>query len=313
LFEAIKDYLAKRNLTDLEYTYRGHQVRQYVGDAEVNPKLLREIQTNHGYDAACWVLYKHFRERQSFIDFNNFIDQNRATVYSKNYKDYLVFTMTHNPWVSRKVNEDYQWQMKNFAVDAGFDVSYPEIPYQRSIFPNAYYYQDILKRFAGRKVILLTHSLATLETRWLLERSQQLDVRIAGWLNLSGLLYGTSLPPSSRDWWYSVKQYFGDEYPVLKEVSRANSYCYGNLKFPVNFPMVNVLGFKPSKYFSVTDAIRDRELKHWGPHDGFVTHMDYLNSPGVVWPILGQDHYLNLTGYRTRLQSALKWIVDQDM
>jgi len=313
VLDALRDFLTRKPTTDLEFSYRGHKAWKGLDKTELTAADLHSLQFVHGYDVANWILYKYYRERDSFAGFQAYIDLQRDMIYEKDFDEYLVFAVAHNPWKSLAQNEAYQWQMKNLAADAGFAVSYPEIPYRRSIFPNAYYYQDLLKRFAGRKVIFMTQGLASLEIRWLLERSQQLDIRVAGWINISGMLYGTSLPPSTGALLQSVKQLIGNDHPVLPEVARANSYCYGDFKFALDFPMVSLLGFQPSKNFSLTDMMRDRELRHWGPHDGFVTHADYLKNPGVVWPLLGHGHYVDLNPLKQNVQAALKWIVESPM
>jgi hypothetical protein len=219
--------------------------------------------------------------------------------------------MTHNPWASLKVNSEYQWRLKNIVADAGFDFSIPEIPYRRSIFANAYYYQETLKRFQGRKVLFLTHGLASLEMRWFLEKTLQVDIDVIGWLNISGLLYGTSLPPSSNDWFLSAKRFLGDEHPVKPEVSRSNAYCYADLKLPKDFPLVSLVGFTPSKLFSLSESLRSRELKFWGPNDGYVTLGDYLRTPGVVWPLWKEGHYVNVEGYKSRIQASLHYLCSE--
>lgn len=75
--------------------------------------------------------------------------------------------------------------------------------------------------------------------------------------------------------------------------------------------MVSLLGFTPSKYFSVTDLFRDRELNFWGPHDGYGSHVDYLKNPGVVWPVMGQGHNIDLESVKQRLQGTFKWMVEE--
>jgi hypothetical protein len=311
LFETIRDYLTRKPTTDLEFSYRGHQAWRDLDKKDLTPADLLAIQYVHGYDVANWILYKYFRERENFAEFQAYLDLEREMVYSRHFSEYVVFAVAHNPWTPLATNEAYQWDMKNLAVDAGFDCSYPEIPYRRSIFPNAYYYQDLLKRFSGRKVIFMTQGLAALEVRWLLERSSQLNIRVAGWLNISGMLYGTGLPPSRGAFWQSLKQLINNEHPVLPEVARSNAYCYGDFKFNLDFPMVSMLGFQPTKNLSLTEMFRDRELRHWGPHDGYVTHADYLKNPGIVWPVIGHGHYIETKPLKQNIQAALKWIVER--
>lgn len=313
MIEFLKDLFKNEEPpTDVEISWRGQKVLANFIDEngqaqKLTAKDIYDIQRAQGYDVAAWVLYKALRDNPTFQNFSSFVEE-RKDRYAPRNKDITVVILTHNPWVSEKENQDYQWRLKNIAADGGFDYAVPEIPYRRSLFANAYRYQEYLKRFEGRKVIFLTHSLAGLELRWLLEKSQKLNIDLVGWLNLSGLIYGTSLPPSSNDWFFSAQRYLYNSHPVLPEVSRSNSYCYKDLNIPKDLPLVSVVGFSPSKHFNLAEARRNREMKFWGPHDGFVTLADYLNAPGVVWPIWHEGHYIQVEGYKSRLQAALHYL-----
>jgi hypothetical protein len=307
LLDFINEFFTKKIQTDIEISWRGQKIFDNFIEKELTPKDIFEIQQAQGYDVAAWVLYKALREKPAFQNFYSFVDDVKES-YSRDNRETLVFIISHNPWVSEKQNYEYQWRLKNIVADAGYDFSVPDIPYRRSIFANAYYYQETLKRYKGRKVLFLTHSLASLEMRWFLEKTLQVDIDVVGWLNISGLLYGTSLPPSSDDWLYSAKRYINGEHPVKPEVSRSNSYCYADLNLPKDFPLVSIVGFTPSKLFSFSESLKSRELKFWGPHDGYVTLADYLRTPGVVWPIWKEGHYINVEGYKNRIQASLHYL-----
>lgn len=308
MIESIKDYLQARSTTDLEVSFRAQKIWEQLPNKHLSSSDLYQIQQSHGYDVACGILFKTFKEDPQCVEFSKFIEKIKNP-YDKNHKDVLAVVLVHNPWESKKQNEDYQWRLKNMAADAGFDTTMPDMQFRRSIYPNAYYYQELLKRWAGRRVIMITQGLASLEMRLVLEKSVQLDVDIVGWLNVSGLVYGTSLAPSNKDVFYNIKKYFNDEYPVLPEVARSNSFCYGHLKIAPAISMVNIVGLRPQKYFYFFEKTRDQQLNYWGPHDGYVTAADYLQKPGVTYPLWGQGHYIQVETYKRRLQAALKWMV----
>lgn len=310
VFDFISKLLNKNQTTDIEITWRGHKAFNNFIEQQITSRDIFNIQQEQGYDVAAFVLYKALKEKEEYQNFAKFIEEKRP-VYSPTNKETVVFIMTHNPWMPYGVNTDYQWRLKNVVADAGYEYCIPEIQYRRSIFANAYYYQDILKRYKGRKVLFLTHSLASLEMRWFFEKTKELNIEIQGWLNMSGLIYGTSLPPSSNDWFLSVKRYLSDAHPVTAEVSRSNSYWYGDFAPPGNIPMVSLVGFTPSKLSSYRDSMKGRDLKFWGPHDGFVTLSDYLNVPGVVWPLWKEGHYIQVESFKNRLQSTLNYLCTQ--
>jgi hypothetical protein len=311
MFESLKEFIQLKSTTDLEASYRAQKIWDQLANKNLSANDIYHIQQSFGYDIACGILHKSFKETSQFIEFNKFLE-NKKEHYSRDHKDILAVVLVHNPWESKKQNESYQWRLKNVAADAGFECAFPEIQYRRSIYPNAYFYQDLLKRWAGRKVVFITHGLASLELRLVLERSVQLQLQILGWLNVSGMLYGTSLPPTNNDLFFSMKKYINDEYPVLPEVGRSQSYCYGPLKFANPVPMVNVVGVRPHRYYYFFEKVRDQKLAYWGPHDGYVTLSDYLQKPGVTWPLWGQSHYIDVDIFKRRLQASLRWLVLQN-
>lgn len=310
MIDLIKEYLQIKKTTDLEVNYRAQKIWNDLENKNLSATDIYHIQQSFGYDIACGILYKTMRENPQFIEFSQYVEKPQE-LYDKKNKEILVAVFTHNPWESKKNNEAYQWQLKNMAADMGFDCAFPEMQYRRSVFPNAYYYQELMKRWQGRTVILITHGLASLEMRLVLEKSIQLNVNIIGWLNVSGMLYGTSLPPSNSDVFNNLKKYFNAEYPVLPEVARSNTFCYGPLKISSKIEMVNVLGLRPQRYYYFFEKVSDQQLNYWGPHDGYVTISDYLQKPGVTWPFWGQGHYISVSIYKKRLQAALKWMVEK--
>ncbi len=310
MFDTLKDKLQPKITTELEANYRAQKIWDQLTDKNLSATDIYHLQRSFGYDVASSLLYKTFKNSTEFQKLNQFVEAQKV-FYKKEHKDVLVVVLVHNPWESRKKNENYQWRLKNLALDAGFDVAFPDIQYRRSIYPNAYYYQDLFKRWSGRQVIFITQGLASLELRLLLERSQNLDLNVLGWLNISGMLFGTSLPPTNRDLFFSIKKYFQDEYPVLPEVGRQQSYCYGPVKSKCPLTLVNMLAVRPQRYYRVFESQREQELNYWGPHDGYVTLSDYLEKPGATWPLWGQGHYIDVEMFKRRLQATLAYFLSE--
>lgn len=310
MFDQIKDYLQRPVLTDLEVNYHAEKIWQQLADKNISASDIYHFQQSFGYDVACSLLYKAFKETPAFKQLSAFSEKNKD-YYKASHRDILAVVLVHNPWESRKKNQDYQWRLKNIASDMGLDCVFPEIQYRRSIFPNAYYYQELLKRWSGRKVVFITHGLASLELRLVLEKSVQLPLRPVGWLNVSGLLFGTSLAPTDKDTFYRIKKYFNDEYPVLPEVARSQAFCYGPLRLSSPMPMVHMVALRPQRYYHFFESKRKQELNYWGPNDGYVTIADYLQKPGVTWPLWGQNHFIEVEMFKRRMQASIKWMLEQ--
>lgn len=301
----------KSEPTDIEISYRGQQVFKSFVKTPVTPDDILHIQSLHGYDIASWVLFQVYKNREDFKSFQHFVEMQRD-VYSKLNTDYTILTLCHSPWESQVKNTDYQWHMKNIAADAGFSFSYPEVPYRASLYEAVAYYRDILARLNDKKVILLTHGLSTLEMRVLLDK--QPHENILGWINIAGLAHGTALAPSSEDKVMAFARYMNNEYPVSPEVARTTPYAARRMhSADYGFPIISMLGFSPLKAMNPAEQKRSEDIQHWGPHDTYCSHLDYLRDAHLIWPVWGEGHFIHTDSYKKRLQAALKWMILQDM
>lgn len=296
--------------TEVEVNYTGQKVWLSMSNKNITASDILWIQKEHGYNTACWVLYKYFKENPKATEFFQFIETHKQN-YSHAFNDYTVVVWAHNPWATRSMNEEYQWRLKNIAADMGFNVFVPDIGYRRSLFANAYALQESLKRFQApqeKKLLFLTQGVGSLECKWFLQKSQVLPKNILGWLNVSGLLYGTALPPTQSRAAKAVLDFVGS-YPINPDVLRSNSYCRQPLQH--DLPMISMIPISPASRFTFKDRWANEDLKHWGPHDGFTSLVDYISSPGIVWPIWGETHFIDVEIYKNRMQAAFKYLLQQ--
>lgn len=311
LIKLIKESF-KPKPTEVEVNYTGQKVWLSLASKQLTPQDILWIQKEHGYNVACWVLYKFFKEHPRNHQFLEFIEQNKNN-YSQAHRDYTVVVLAHNPWVPLSQNEEYQWRLKNIAADMGFQVFTPEISYRRSLFANAYAHQESLKRFSqdrgvDNKIIFLSQGVASLELKWMLQKTQNLKLNVLGWVNVAGLLHGTSLPPTQSRWAKAMLDFVGG-YPVHPDVSRENSYCH---KPPqIECPMISMLPFSPDSRFQWRDRFNNEDLRFFGPHDGYSSLVDYMSLQSIVWPIWGESHFMDVEVYKNRMQAAFKFILQQ--
>lgn len=298
--------------TDIEISYRGQQVWKSFSHSQITSDEILRIQSLHGYDIASWVLFQYFKEKGTFKSFIHFIDGQRES-YSKLNSEYMVIVLCHNPWESKSKNIEYQWRMKNIVADAGFEYSYPEVSYRSSVYESAQYYRDIIERFSHRKIIFLTYGQSSLELRVLFEKELIQDTSIIGWISVSGLLHGTALAPSNDDKVMALKRYMNNEFPVGPDVGRTSPYALKPLNNQYGFPVISMLGFSPTKIMNSSEEARAQDLLHWGPHDTYSSHIDFLKDDHLVWPVWGEGHFITLENYKKRLQAACRWLILQKL
>lgn len=299
--------------TDIEISYHGQQIWKSLAHLPVTKEEILRIQDLHGYDIATWVLYQYFKEQPVYKNFSQFLDKQQKDTYSRDHSQYLVAVFAHNPWESFAKNNDYLIKMKNTAIDAGFDFICPEIKHQVSVYENMQYYRSVLNKYADRKILLFTYAQSSLEMRLLLEKELIDTSRICGWLSVSGLVHGTALSPSSDDKMMALKRWMTLEYPVHPDVSRSTPYAHPAICKQYDIPMVSVLSFLPTKFMSFSEQARARDLVHWGPHNTYSSHLDFLNDDHVIWPLWDESHFVNLDIYKHRMQAAFQWLMTQKM
>lgn len=80
---------------------------------------------------------------------------------------------------------------------------------------------------------------------------------------------------------------------------------------PDSLPVVHIVGFPESDDLSTAVARRSCErLLPFGVNDGGgVLLSDVLDYPGVIYPVLGQDHYLRDLNLQKVLAASLKAIL----
>lgn len=282
----------------LDVQYQGAQVwRSLDQSSELTSKKILEISKTHGLDVASWVLHQHFKSRPNHQLF--FQGSRPHDLYHSSHKELLVMVWFHHPWMGRTRNIRQQFLLKDIASDIGFDVSFPEMGYRRSFYQNAFRYNDHLKRLRGRRLIFLTFGQASLEFRWMIEHVKELPVEPVAWLNINGLIHGTSLKTNSSPL-TKPYTYFSNQFVVPPELSREKEHFYQPLEEKIRqIPTVSLLSFPRQS------QLRTEQLNPWGPNDGVVTLPDYLTCKHPVEPLIGAGHELDLKMYKSKIQWCL--------
>jgi len=121
--------------------------------------------------------------------------------------------------------------------------------------------------------------------------------RITTWFNVGGLPRGAHL----NDVMTSTRIRRARTRALMKVIRMSyKSFCeFGftspRLKKPLQIPkhirVINVIGSPLSSHIERSMQTRFRMLKHLGPNDGMVLLAGALWLPGVVYPVLGADHF----------------------
>jgi hypothetical protein len=184
-----------------------------------------------------------------------------------------------------------------------------------SLRANARMLGDWLARDRRENLILVSLSKGGAEVKLALAEPGAAETfrRVAFWVNLSGLLWGTPLVGwllSSRLrvlWFRLLFCWRGFDFSVIPELARGpGTPLDGELQLPGHLRAVHVVGFPLARHLSNGLARRCyRRVQAWGPNDGAgIILADVCRLPGVVYPVWGADHYLRPAGRDVRAIAA---------
>lgn len=159
------------------------------------------------------------------------------------------------------------------------------------------------KRKNGRKVILISFSYGSAFVRVMLDHMESHDVdTIKGWLNISGLIFG-----SPRFHCSDKKSFFGVS-KALRSFSSEQRYFVAPFD-PKGIKVVHALGFNAFQNLSRTEVRAREYLRAWGPNDGLIPFADYQKLTGPVLTAPGQNHLIDVSSMASTFVRSLSSMV----
>ena len=145
------------------------------------------------------------------------------------------------------------------------------------------------KRKSGRKLLIVSYSYGSAFVRVMLDRlTPEERAPIKGWLNISGLIFG------------SPRFHCSDRFSLINSTSswqRSFSSEQNYLTAPLNtygIKTVHFLGVKGGANLSYREKKKRESLKAWGPNDGVVSFSPYQRLDQPVLPLFDQGHEVDL-------------------
>jgi hypothetical protein len=192
--------------------------------------------------------------------------------------------------------------VREVAARLGLAVVVTPVSSTGSIAENARLLAAWLSESGGERLILVSVSKGGSDVKAALAQPDAARVfgRVAGWLNLCGILDGTPM----ADWllspsWLARANRFvyrvrGHSLDFLADLRRFPGCA---LDFPLTLPehmrAVHVIGLPLRRHLHNGLARRcHARLEAFGPNDGSILLSDVSRWPGQVCPVWGADHYL---------------------
>lgn len=163
--------------------------------------------------------------------------------------------------------------------------------------------RDILHKYLGdmpsRPFWLVSMSRGSAEVKWMLQShldAPYLD-RMQGWISVCGIVSGTPLHERIYEsriqsaLHRALARVNGIDTRLGAELQRSNE-LWRPTQCPEHIQIVNIIAIPLSWHVTSSAMRRYRRICHLGPNDGVVLLGDYLNEPGLIYPVWGVDHFM---------------------
>jgi hypothetical protein len=182
---------------------------------------------------------------------------------------------------------------------------------------------DWLQRNAEQKMILCSLSKGSADVKMALAEPDASKAfrNVIAWLNVGGITAGSPMASWVLDrpwvtmayrvlfWWR------GRDFRFIRDLARGPG---APLDFAVTVPshirVIHLLGFPLSHHLDTRPSRHwHRRLSRYGPNDAVTTLIDSCALPGLMFPVWGADHYLDIPYSREKLLTALLHYLGEEL
>lgn len=277
--------------------FNHHELLGFIKSKEkITESDVIEFHKKWGPVGALHLLLKVLKSSSAYKFFQQEILIQSTGSFEDNVKK-TIFILPHCPYLSRKELDLRTEQMNRGLSRLGFEVHVVPFQYRGTVSENAQVFWDRLRLSLRDDIYLLSFSQGSLEARFLFEQMPDKSEmqKIKGWINLSGLIYGSIDSPSLK--WLPFDNF-------KKNALRGSAFWNRAFSLPISIPVINYYGFP----FDAGVSSSLENAKIWGPHDGKLPLIDTLRMPGIICPLEGVDHFGVPAQVSGKLVKIVKWI-----
>jgi hypothetical protein len=194
-------------------------------------------------------------------------------------------------------------RLREDAERHGWTAEVVPIPSFGSLSNNARMISGWLCGRPEKKVVLVSLSKGSADVRAALARADATDAfrTVAVWISLSGIVFGSALAGwfLHRRFWRMVLKLIcwrhGYAMATVEELERRpGGPLDDEMVLPPGLRVIHVIGFPRACHLRSRRArLGQRRLAPLGPNDGGSIMLgDLCRLPGLIYPVLGADHYL---------------------
>ena len=307
------------------------RVTQWGGGLDaLTPEVLRELTAREGCDFATALLHRRIVESERHGLFLRGLaggeeaEDRKWKMGNGRWKSAPMVAIVPGAFYRENPRTGADGRVaREVALQLGLPVAVVPVSSTGSLAENARVIAGWLRAQRDESLILVSVSKGGSDLKTALARPDAADVfsRVAGWVNLCGILDGTPM----ADWllspgWLARANRFvyrirGRSLDFLADVRR---YPGCALDFPLTLPAhlraVHVVGFPLRRHLrnGLVRRCHARLAAH-GPNDGSILLADAPRWPGQLVPVWGADHYLRpCADVRPLLATLLRRIAGGD-
>ncbi len=291
-------HLAEHEWELLDRAKRWHAHSDWL---ELSAETLQEIVRQEGIDFATALLYSRLCESPEHGPLIQSVEQ--LAIQDNGKKQETGQCVAIVPGGCHEENTDSRDCLRLVYQEVqrlGFKAEVVPTTSFGCIVENAQIIRSWLKSRSETPVIVVSLSKGTAEVKWAL-RDSDLFQHVAGWVNVSGLFYGSEWVSwlldrrisrlGARIWCWHL----GYSYATLEQLRRGTGTPLDfDLNLPEQFTLMHVVGFPLAASLSHRHTRRSfRRLSERGPNDGMGFMLSDLHrAGGEIYPVWNADHFL---------------------
>lgn len=252
---------------------------------------LNRVKSRIGLEASVSYAHLYFSNQKSFKRLRRELDLHQNEFNQLNSQYDVLIVLPPKALMNRKIGQKVLHQCSGLAVTAGFAyVSHAQLNSDNAL-EGARRLTRLVeeKRRQGRKLLLVSFSYGSAFVRIMLDNMEKESCdHIKGWLNLSGLIFG-----SPRFHCSDKKRFYQRVSLAMRSFSSEQKYFQGPLDTK-GIKTVHLLGLQSREAMNFSELKTREELKAWGPNDGLVPFAPYQKLNAPVMSLLNQGHHIDV-------------------
>ena len=294
--------LSQLTNSEMDLLARAKQWPSHADWHELTVDALQEITQQEGIDFATALLYTRLRESPENGAVIQDVEQRVNLVKGQKQQAGVKVLIVPGGFHEEDSDSRECLQIVHGEVTRlGFESEIIPTASFGAIADNAQVIQSSLRASCDNPTLLVALSKGTAEVKWALRDAPELFQNVVGWINVSGLLYGSEwvswvlnrrLSRLGARFWCWRKGY---PFSTLQQLRQGHELLLDfEVSIPENIKVMHIVGFPLDGHLCHRyTQLSFRRLSQRGPNDGMGFMLgDLTRAGGEIYPVWNADHLL---------------------